>query len=187
VLTKMGLTAEMARMLLDYDPETGILRWKARSADWYEDDENMSAVGRSSSFNGRFAGKIAGSSKCRLGYRNLAIFNQKYLCHRIIFLIMTGDWPTCHIDHANRNTDDNRWSNLRPASRSENIANSKRRSTNTSGHKGVCWDKSRNKWRAEIKAHGKKQLLGRFNTFEEAVAAYSSAAFERFADFARPE
>ena len=55
------------------------------------------------------------------------------------------------------------------------ISNKTINSNNTSGFRGVSWDKSRKKWRAYIKLKYKTRFLGRFNTFEEAVEARLAA------------
>lgn len=72
------------------------------------------------------------------------------------------------IDHINRNPLDNRKQNLRICTVFENNQN---QGTNKSGCVGVCWDKSRNKWKVGIG----KISLGRFNKFEEAVMARKQA------------
>jgi len=91
-------------------------------------------------------------------------------------------------DHVNGNGLDNRRFNLRSAHDGENQANNRRRSTNTSGHVGVTWDKSRGKWLAQIGGdnyvgRGSK-YLGRYAEFCDAVTAYHYAAKERFGEFA---
>jgi len=75
--------------------------------------------------------------------------------------------PEKDIDHEDRNKANNRITNLRLLSRSENILNSGLRSDNISGHRGVCFDASRNKWLARFDT----VFIGRFNTKEEAIAS----------------
>lgn len=89
------------------------------------------------------------------------------------------------VDHVNHNGLDNRRFNLRPATRSQNSANSRRRSDNTSNRKGVCWDKARRRWAAEATVNGVHVHLGRHLSKEAAYAAYSEFAKRQWGDFAR--
>lgn len=73
---------------------------------------------------------------------------------------------------------------LRPCTANENGYNSGKHSNNRSGFKGVYKDKPRGKWAAEIRIRGKKTHLGRFDSVEEAYAAYCSAAIEHHGEFA---
>lgn len=88
------------------------------------------------------------------------------------------------VDHIDGDTLNNRRSNLRLASYSQNGANSTKRRANTSGYKGVTWDKHRKKWMAAIRVNYKRMYLGRFNTKEEAAKAYNDAAKLHFGEFA---
>lgn len=78
-------------------------------------------------------------------------------------------------DHINRNTLDNRKENLRVADKRINSINRGLQSNNTSGHKGISWNKKRKKWEAYIWKHRKKFLLGFFKNFNEAVEIRKSA------------
>jgi len=89
------------------------------------------------------------------------------------------------VDHRNGDGLDNRRENLRPATRSQNIANSRPSSSSKSGLKGVDWHRQRGKWRAQITVLGRHQYLGLFATALEAAAAYDRAAVEAFGEFAR--
>lgn len=88
-------------------------------------------------------------------------------------------------DHRNRNGLDNRKSNLRPATRAENIRNSSVHSDSRSGLKGVSYRSDRKrKWVAQIGCNGKKYNLGGYDTPEEAHEAYLKAAVQLFGGFA---
>lgn len=105
--------------------------------------------------------------------------------HRLVWLYVHGHMPQ-QIDHINGDRSDNRLCNLREATQSLNNANSARRSNNTSGSKGVCWNSKRNCWQAHIKPPGQKRVyLGRFDKFEDAAAAYERAATVYFGEYAR--
>lgn len=98
---------------------------------------------------------------------------------------MTNEYPISEIDHINLDPSDNCWTNLRLATHSQNGSNKRRAAGNTSGFKGVSWDKNRKKWAAKIKVKGKAMTLGRFNTAETAYDAYCDAARKHFGQFAR--
>jgi len=87
--------------------------------------------------------------------------------HRIV-----NDTPEgLFTDHINQDKLDNRKSNLRVAGKSLNGLNRGKNKNNTSGHKGVYWDKWSDKWKAELKIRGKKLSLGRFLDIKDAVKA----------------
>lgn len=96
--------------------------------------------------------------------------------HRAIF-----GAPGLQIDHINRDGLDNRRSNLRVATHSQNQANSKLRVNNRSGHKGVFWSRTRNYWCAQFRG----RHLGCFSTAEAASEAHDSAARSRYGEFYR--
>lgn len=96
-----------------------------------------------------------------------------------------GVWPKGQIDHVNGNRLDNRICNLRDATHAENQRNSKRPKSNTSGIKGVYWDKRSKKWGAHIRFGNKMLNLGRFSEKEDAAAAYKLAALKYHGDFAK--
>lgn len=95
--------------------------------------------------------------------------------------------PTELVDHIYGDTLDNRRSQIRLATHSQNAINRYMRSDNTSGFKGVSWDKKQNKWRAQIMKFGKRHTLGRRDTAEEAYSLYCDAAIELYGEFARFE
>lgn len=95
---------------------------------------------------------------------------------------LTG-WPL--VDHINGDGLDNRRGNLRPASVATNNRNTRLRSDNTSGFKGVAWDPKSNAWRAYISVNRKRTHLGFFANRADAAAAYDAAALDLHGEFAR--
>ncbi len=95
---------------------------------------------------------------------------------------LTG-WP--EVDHRNGDGLDNRRENLRAATRTQNMANTRLRSNNTSGFKGVSFDNRTARWIAAIRLDGHSYFLGRFDVPEEAARAYDAAALRLFGEFAR--
>ena len=83
------------------------------------------------------------------------------------------------------NTSNNKWVNLREATKSQNSANTKKRKTNTSGFKGICFDKRRNRWDSYLTLDYKHMFLGSFDTPEEAHKAYSEATDKYFGEYGR--
>jgi hypothetical protein len=106
------------------------------------------------------------------------------LMHRFILQRMIGRELTTgeHTDHINGDTLDNRRANLRLANRFENSRNKPKRKHNKSGYKGVTLQ--RGLWFATIRVNGKNKVLGKFNTPEEAYAAYCEGAKKYHGEFA---
>jgi hypothetical protein len=111
---------------------------------------------------------------------------RKSVKHVQMARLIMGNPVGMEVDHANGNTLDNRRStNLRLATHAQNCQNRRRKSDNTSGVKGVHWNKESRKWRARIMAHGKRKLIGDFGSLADAQAAYAVAAREAHGEFAR--
>ena len=161
----MSLTQERVREIFDYDPHTGSIKWRLPSS-------RRVHVGDE-------AGTVS------LGYRRVNIDHHFYLAHPLAWLWMTGEWPKGEIDHVNLDRADNRWCNLRAATRSQNLANVMARINNSCGIKGVWWHKGAGKWTSQIQVDGTAIHLGLFGTKEAAHVAYAEAAKEHFGDFAR--
>ena len=138
-------------------------------------------------FKKRSCGKPAGSIRRTgdgLEFYVVKINQRTYPAHRVVFALMNGFDPgSREIDHIDRNPLNNKAGNLRIATRSENARNKGIPSNNTSGHKGVTWCKRTSRWMAQI-GHQKKTLfLGRFKSFEGAVAARAKASRETHGQF----
>lgn len=179
-----GRTAEFFRQILDYDPETGIFKWRQRSSEMFKDHGRGKSSGNCARWNGRFAGQVI-RKKNADGYIQICIMGKFYMASRIAWLIMTGKWPSHEIDHVNCDPSDNRFCNLREATRSLNCANRRAWRNNVSRRKGVSWHKVTGKWAARICVNGKQRHIGLFETAEAAAAAYSKAAKASFGEFAK--
>jgi hypothetical protein len=156
------LTLERLKETLEYNPETGhFIRIKPRSS--------------------VRVGDIAGY-KCN-GYISIEIDRNPYRAHRLAWFYTHGEWPAEHIDHINGDKMDNRLCNLREATRSQNMMNSKVQKSNTSGLKGAY--KRGRGYVSTIRMGGEEVYLGFFKTPEEAHAAYCKAADEHHKEFAR--
>lgn len=183
-MTKILPSPEVLRQLLRYEPDTGKLFWLPREPHWFS-DKGHSAVHICAYWNSRLAGREAFVVVNACGYRFGRIFNVRYAAHRVIWAMQTGAWPDGEIDHADCNSGNNAWSNLRIASRAENLRNTRRRIDNTSGAKGVVWDKKRQKWRARINIARREITLGRFTSFSAAEHAVAEARVRLHGKFAR--
>ncbi len=121
----------------------------------------------------------------RKGYRSIKYKNVSYREHRLAWLFVKGVWPKKDIDHVDLNKGNNRWKNLCEATGSQNKQNGTKYRTNTSGFKGVHWDREARKWRAQIRVNKAGHTVGRFATPQQAHAAYVKAAKKHFGEFAR--
>lgn len=113
-----------------------------------------------------------------IGSKGLAY---RVLMHRVILACP----DKLQVDHINGDRLDNRRSNLRVVSASQNQWNKGTMKNNTSGHKGISWDRVNKKWRSSINVHSKYVSIGRFETIEEAVEARLSYARQLHGEFAR--
>lgn len=150
------LTAERLRELLDYSRETGHFFWRV----------SVSSTGR--------AGRPAGCLKSAHGYTVIRIDKRLYLAHRLAFLHVTGEWPTALVDHIDMNKANNRWENLRPATKSQNAQNKSVAQSNNlkSGLLGIYWSERNKSWGAKVNVDRKQHHGGFHPTPEAAHAAY---------------
>lgn len=147
------ISLDEARQHFSYDPSSGKLFWTRAS------DPSR-------------AGREAGSVGSR-GYRHVLFRRRIYKAHRLIWLLVFGEWPNGQIDHVNRDRLDNRIVNLRVATPSLNSFNARPR-TNKTGVRGVY--SKRGKWFAKCSG----QHLGTFETIAEADSAYRTRCRELF-------
>ena len=157
------MTQEELKSILNYNSETGEFSWTPKKK-W----KKSSAVG----------------SKKPSGYMQAGIGGKVYYQHRLAWLYMTGEMPDLEIDHINGIKDDNRWCNLRLATRSQNEMNTALSSANTSGIKGVSWDARNKKWCATIKIEKRTVWLGRHSSIESARKAIERARENMHGEFA---
>lgn len=157
----MEITASVVRELLNYDPKTGIFRWKV--------DRQRAR-----------AGETAGCICPMYGYTLIGLNYRHYRASRLAWLYMTGSWPGCLIDHIDRDRSNDAWSNLRQATFKQNNENRQLSSKSLSGVKGVAWQPSRKKWMAHITHNGKTINLGRYPDINAAIAARNQAEARYF-------
>jgi len=168
---------QVLRERLEYCPDTGEFRWRARPYDTFPD-------GRiAKNWNTRFAGKAAFAKPRSDGYREAHITVDgetfRVLGHVAAFAIVTGRMPAEAIDHKNREKGDNRFENLREATHAENTRNAV--------HPGKFMTGARprnSRWEARISFNRKSFYLGIHDTEAQAHAAYCEKAAELHGEFA---
>jgi len=137
------------RELLAYNKRTGLFTWRKKP-------------------NRRIrVGDTAGTPTSG-GYVAISFMGRPHLAHRLAWLHVNGVWPPEDVDHINGLRSDNRLSNLRLASRGENMQNQRTA-------KGVSFFKRTGRWLAEIQVNKVRRYLGYYATETEARAAYLEA------------
>lgn len=168
------LTFSQVDALLKYDPETGKLFWKERDLSMFSSSTKLAKT-ECSRWNNRYSGEEAFTTRHTKGYATGSIYGRMYKAHRVVWLLQFGVWPSGQIDHINGNPADNRVSNLRVVTNSENCKNQRLNTKNTTGVVGVHWNKQCGKWQAQIRIKQAKIHLGLFINFDDAVIARKSA------------
>lgn len=158
-----GLTQARLKELLRYDPATGLFTW---------------LVTRARAKQGTVAGQVDN------GYVMIGVDGVRYQAHHLAYLYVKGVWCEGLLDHDDGDRANNRWANIREATRAQNNRNSKTRSHNKCGLKGVQQHRS-GKWASKIQFAGKQHYLGLFDTPEAAHQAYVDAAKAHYGEFAR--
>lgn len=164
---RSGITQEEVQNLFHYDPETGIVtrRFTRGRHDRWKAGDRVGFV-------------------TKRGYRCIGLgTNRPFQEHRIIWLYMTGSWPELEIDHINGDGTDNRWCNLRQATRANNLHNTKRHHDGASGIKGVI--RIGNAWVARLKRPDGSSYSKSFQLKDDAAKAYEQEARRVFGEFAR--
>jgi hypothetical protein len=157
------MTQKQLKKFLRYNPRTGKFIW---------------IVSRGT----KAAGSVAGNRHAD-GYIYIKIEKKLYRSSRLVWLYVFGKWPDHHIDHKNRNTSDDRLSNLREATRSQNLGNRGLNKNNKSGFKGVV--QIGKSFGAYVNKDGVRHWLGCFETATKAHSAYVAKSRELFGEFAR--
>lgn len=158
------VTQERLKELLNYNPDTGVFEWKIDIRAGRNKAFLIVAAGARAGFYGTY------------GYRYFVADGERHAEHRWAFLYMTGKLPPKHIDvdHVNMVRDDNRWANIRLATRSQNMQNiTSPHADNQTGKLGV--EVKRDKFSARICINGIRYSLGSFATADLAHEAYIAA------------
>ena len=152
---------EYLKNILDYDLQSGEFIWKVRLSIRIE-------IGQKAGY------------KTKRGYIYIGIDNKIYKAHQLAWYYVTGEWKK--IDHRNQVKCDNRFENLRPATKSQNGANRGKTKNNKSGIKGVSWHQQSQKWESSIMKDGKRYRKF-FDSKEEAAEFYRQTAIELYGEF----
>lgn len=152
------------KTLLSYDAETGEFVWLA----------------------GTRCGHRAGTTN-RSGYRQIEIAGRLYYAHRLAWLYMTGGWPPNVIDHQNGVPGDNRWTNIRSATHTQNSVNRRAKPSRKGGLRGAFYRERAKRWQGYVIVNGRHLHLGYFDTAEEAHAAHMAKSKEIYGEFVRDE
>ena len=169
--------------ILDYNPDTGGLTWKWRPQEHFATHRGWKT------YLSRRLNTSAGWKTYRDDGSPKAISvklteGKSWKAHRIIWEMVNGPIPEgMLVDHKDRDPFNNRISNLRLATRSQNNSNCKRRKSNKSGYHGVTWCEDLMKWHPRLKVNGKVILLGYFDDVKDAAAAWEEGARIHLGEF----
>jgi hypothetical protein len=155
---------EDLKRIIDYDPETGIFVWKEKISDKVVVGSNAGCETKNSCGNAT--------------YLFVGIYNKLYRGHRLAWFYHYGVWPKGVVDHINHDGLDNSIKNLRDLSIQGNSKNTPLSKANKSGVCGVCWDRAKELWLANIRIDGVTRFLGYFEDFNDAVTCRQNAQKE---------
>lgn len=170
------ITHEMILDAFDYNPDTGIIVWRPRKI------EDCKSAAECKRWNTSYAGKEVGRGTDGR-YRKTKFRGRYLLVHQVVWFWATGEFPKMEIDHINGNPFDNRLTNLREVTPSQNCRNKRLPSDNTSGVIGVAPARSKGKWIAHIMTSQGNVYLGTFPSVE--MAAVARKAAEKVAGYHR--
>lgn len=145
--------------MLNYDPDSGVFTWLVDSG------------------KNKTKGRVAGCTRSD-GYIFIGVDGTQFRAHRLAWFYFYGVWPR-QIDHIDGCRNNNRLSNLREVSASQNNRNRGISDNNSSGVVGVYWFKRTGMWRAQIKSGGKNIHLGYFKSIEDAATARFTAEMSK--------
>lgn len=170
-MTNATLSPERIRECFDYDPLSGALTWRVRPAEHFRHPRNAVA------FNLHVAGTVVGAPTHGYLRVTLWIRAQRFslYAHRIAWCVAHGEWPAQILDHINGDGADNRLTNLRLATRQQNLRNVPVRSHNKLGVKGVRVNKF-GRFVARMTVDKRHITLGTFKDLESAKRAFAAAA-----------
>jgi hypothetical protein len=155
------VTAEYARKILNYDPETGIFTWRERP--------------------GRTCVIGAVASAVQKGRNTVTLGGTRFQASNVAWLYVYGEWPDFEVDHRDRDKFNDAIGNLRSSTTMKNMMNMGKTARNTSGFKGVSPHGDR--FVVWIRADGYKYYLGRFRQADHGAAVYRIAAAGMHAEF----
>jgi hypothetical protein len=175
---KLLPSPEMLRKLLRYEPETGFLFWLPREHEFFKSDRDCMA------WNTRFCEKQAFCHTKALGYQEGVVMWNRLYAHRVIWAMQTGTWPENQIDHIDNDPSNNKWVNLRAATRAENSCNKTKKKNSTSKYLGVYLYRDKKTWIAKASKNNKNIHIGYFKSEEDAARAYDLRAKQVHGEFA---
>lgn len=110
---------------------------------------------------------------------------KRFSVNRLVFKLFIGPIPPKYeVDHIDRNKSNDSVSNLRLATRSQNMANTVKRKGSLSVYKGVSWHKPKGRWQSRVRCDGQWYLMGYFDDEEQAALAYDAGAIQLFGAYA---
>lgn len=167
-------TLEELMTFYKYHPDTGIITCRI---------ERLSDQGRKMKDAGEIATTIARKKKPDKAWNVLIYKGQRYKAARVAWLLMTGNDPgDMIVDHISGDSLDDRWKNLRLATIAQNGWNSRLRSDNKTGFKGVH-PRGNGKYRAAFAVNGEKHQKSGFDTAEDAAKWIRAARAKLHGDF----
>lgn len=175
------MTCDRLHQLVTYDHNTGDFTWKERKL-------RIGIEKTDKGWNTRLAGKaVAKRPSRRCGHYRISfsIDGEEHYAHRLVWLYVYGEWPSGNIDHISGDPSDNRIANLRLATPSQNMMNQKVRSDNSSGTRGVSFDRRLKKWFSYINIDYKRIPLGMFSEIGAAIKAREDAENRYYGEFMR--